>query len=126
MKYLISNYGTNIAVGLLDKDTAEEDINLSHNLDNINVNDNYYNGVLSFPSYARFLRYLLNKEYLTSWQPNKTFREVLSCAKKKVQITLDNEVKYANFIPQIYQHEVARQHQYRVHEFFSPNKDDEE
>lgn len=126
MKYLISNYGTNIAVGLLDKDTAEEDINLSHNLDNIHVNDNYYNGVLSFSSYARFLRYLLNKEYLTSWQPNKTFREVLSCAKKKVQITLDNEVKYANFMPQIYQHEVARQHQYRVHEFVSPNKDDEE
>jgi len=126
MKYLISNYGTNIAVGLMDKETAEEDINLSHNFHNTYVNNNYYNGVLSFRSLAQFYRFLLNKEYLTSWQPNKTFREVLSRAKKKVQITLDKEVKYANFMPQIYQHEIARQHQYKVHEFVSPNKDDEE
>ena len=52
MKYkkVISTHGANIAVGLLDANTAEEDINLSHNLFNTHAGDNYFNGVLSFPS----------------------------------------------------------------------------
>ena len=63
MKYVISTHGANIAVGLLDANTAEEDINLSHNLFNTHAGDNYFNGVLSFPSPSEVLS-ILNKQIL--------------------------------------------------------------
>ena len=126
MKYIISNqYGRNIAVGLLDKDTAAEDINLSHNIHNIHVNNNYYNGILSFPSYARFLRYLINKEYLRVWAPNKSFREILSESKQSVRKIIKEQIIFDNYIPQIYQHEKAQAHVYRVHRY-QTNKNDNE
>ena len=63
-KYMISSYGADVAVGLLDSETAEEDINLSHNLFNTHVNYLYYNGVLNFNSLRKFYRYLINKNFL--------------------------------------------------------------
>ena len=39
-KYIISLYGAGIAVGLLDKESAAEDINFSHHLFNTYANNN--------------------------------------------------------------------------------------
>jgi hypothetical protein len=103
MKYLISSYGHDLAVGLLDPETAEIDINLSHNLFNTNVNYNYYNGVLNFNTLSKFYRYLINKHYLLLWEKDKTFREVLSEAKDEARKVLNTEVGYRNFMPEIYQ-----------------------
>ena len=76
MKYVISTNGANIAVGLLDANTAEEDINLSHNLFNTHAGDSYYNGVLSFTSQSKFYRFLINKYYLMFWEPNKSIHPI--------------------------------------------------
>lgn len=105
MKYIISKSGNNIAVGLLDPNTAEEDINLSHNLFNTHVNRNYYNGVLAFTCLASFYRFLINKYYLRYWEPNKTSRQILRRASNKARSVINTEVKYENFMPQIYQYQ---------------------
>jgi hypothetical protein len=102
MKYIISTHGANIAVGLLDANTAEEDINLSHNLFNTYAGDNYYHGVLSFTSQSKFYRFLINKYYLMFWEPNKTFSQLLKKATNKARSVINTEVKYRNFMPEIY------------------------
>ena len=102
MKYIISTNGANISVGLVDPNTAEEDINLSHNLHNIHAGDNYYNGVLSFNSPQKFYRFLINKYYLLYWQPDATFSQILKKATNKARQILVNDVEYRNFMPEIY------------------------
>ena len=102
MKYIISTNGANIAVGLLDANTAEEDINLSHNLFNTHAGDSYYNGVLSFASPQKFYRFLIDKYYLLYWRPDKTFSQILKKATNKARQILVNDVEYRNFMPEIY------------------------
>ncbi len=104
-KYLISSYGTDLAVGLLDPESAEEDINLSHNLFNTNVSYNYYNGVLNFNTLPKFYRFIINKYYLMYWAPNKSFSTILKKAANKARSVINSEVKYRNFMPEIYQRE---------------------
>jgi hypothetical protein len=106
MKYIISSHGANIAVALLDPNTAEQDINLSHNLFNTHANHFLYNGVLNFLSIQSFYRFLINKYYLKYWEPNKTFRQILKRASNKARSVINNETKYENFMPQIYQHQL--------------------
>ena len=108
MKYIISTNGADIAVALLEPNTAEQDINLSHNILNTNVNRSFYNGVLNFPSLQSFYRFLINKYYLMYWGPNKTFRQLLKKATNKARQELETEVQYQNFMPQIYSHNYAR------------------
>ena len=115
MKYKISHHGAHIAVGLLDSNTAQEDINLSHNLFNTHAGDNYYNGVLSFDSQKKFFRFLINKYYLIYWEPNKTFSQLLKKATNKARSVIDTEVEYENFMPQIYQHIAAPKQTYVWH-----------
>jgi glutaredoxin-related protein len=103
-KYLISTNAEYIGVGLLDPDTATEDINLSHNLHNTHVNYNYYNGVLSFASLKRFYRFLINKYFIQLWDTNKSFSLLLKEATNMARQTLNNEVEYQNFLPQIYRY----------------------
>lgn len=113
-KYIVSTYGRDIGVGLLDPETAEQDINLSHNLFNTHVTNNYYNGVLNFNALHSFYRFLINKYYLMYWQPNKTFSQILRRASNKAREVLNNETEYQNFMPQIYQREIAQIHRYQV------------
>ena len=105
MKYIISTYGENIAVALLDPNTAEQDINLSHNLFNTHVNNSLYNSILSFTSLKRFYRFLIYKYMFRYWSPNKTYRQILKRASNKARSVINNEIKYENFMPQIYQHQ---------------------
>jgi len=102
-KYIISTCGVGITVGLLDKQTAAEDINLAHNLNDIHAGDNYYHGTLGFNSQEKFYRFLINKHFVKYWQPNKTFRQILKKAANKTREIMSTEVKYQNFMPEIYQ-----------------------
>jgi hypothetical protein len=115
MKYKLSQHGAHIAVGLLDANTAQEDINLSHNLLNTHAGDNYYNGVLNFTSQSKFYRFLINKYYLMYWAPNKTFSQLLKKATNKARSVINTEVEYENFMPQIYQHVAAPKQTYVWH-----------
>ena len=111
---MVSVNARDIVVGLLDEETAEQDINLSHNLFNSHVNYNYYHGVINFNTLGKFYRFLINKYYLMYWQPNKTFRQLLKKATNKARQVLDTEVGYRNFMPEIYQREIAQIYKYRV------------
>jgi hypothetical protein len=102
MKYIISQHGTQLAVALLDEQTAEQDINLSHNILNINANHSFYNGVLNFPSIQSFYRYLINKYYLLYWNSGETSLQILRRASNKTRQVLKHEVKYRNFMTEIY------------------------
>tara|TARA_R110000803_G_scaffold210311_1_gene281761 strand:- start:556 stop:909 length:354 start_codon:yes stop_codon:yes gene_type:complete len=101
MKYLVSTNGLNISVGLLDLETAEQDINLSHNLLNTNAGDHYYCGVIHFSSIKEFFRFLINKYYLVYWVPGDSFSMILRRAANKTRQVLNEEAKYQNFVPQI-------------------------
>ena len=105
MKYIISDHGTNIAVALLDPNTAEEDINLSHNLFNTHAGNNVYHGYLSFTSYKKVYRFLINKYIFKYWEPNKSYSSILKKAANKARSVINNEIKYENFMPQIYQYQ---------------------
>jgi len=113
MKYIVSLQGCNIGVGLLDPSTAEEDINLAHNLFNTHVNYNYYNGVLNFASRSKFYRFLIDKYYLMFWEPNKTFSQLLKKATNKARSVINTEVEYRNFLPEIYQYNFHTKHVYK-------------
>ena len=111
---MVSVNARDIVVGLLDEETAEEDINLAHNLFNSHVNYNYYCGVINFNTLNKFYRYLIDKHFLMVWQPNKTFRETLKTATNMARSVIDNDVCFRNFMPEIYQREVATAHRYAV------------
>ena len=113
-KYMVSVNARDIVVGLLDEETAEEDINLAHNLFNSHVNYNYYCGVINFNTLNKFYRYLIDKHFLMVWQPNKTFRETLKTATNMARSVINNDVCFRNFMPEIYQREVATAHRYAV------------
>ena len=106
MKYIISTNGANIAVALLDPNTAQEDINLSHNLFNTHAGNNVYHGYLSFTSYKKFYRFLINKYIFRYWESNKSYSRILKKAANKARSVINNETKYENFMPQIYQHQL--------------------
>ena len=108
-KYIISPYGSGVAVGLTNKDTAQTDINLSHNLFNTHVNYNYYNGVLSFPSQKFFMKFLIYKNLFDCYSPHVKYRTQLKKAANKTRQTLNNDVEHQHFMPQIYQHEKTYQ-----------------
>ena len=107
MKYIISDHGENIAVALLDPSTAQEDINLSHNILNTHAGNNVYHGYLSFTSHKKFYRFLINKYYLRFWRPDRTFGQILRRASNKARSVIDNEIKYENFMSQIYQYQFS-------------------
>lgn len=108
MKYIISSYVANIAVGLMDKETAEQDINLAHNLFNTNVNNNYFNGILSFNTIKKFYRFLIHKNLFADWAPGVKYSLQLKNASNKARKTLNKEVGYNEFMTQIYKHEINR------------------
>jgi len=116
MKYIVSRCGFNIAVGLLDEESAIEDINLAHNIYDAKVNNNYYNGVIIFDGLRAFYRFLINKYYLAYWTPNKSERQVLKYASNMTRTVLNNQTKYENFMPQIYQHTSSTKQIYRWHD----------
>lgn len=62
-KYAISHYGAGIAVGLLQEDGAQEDINLAHNLYDSTCHESIFHGTILFNSIKQFRRFLAFKVY---------------------------------------------------------------
>lgn len=116
-KYIISPYGSSVAVGLTDETTAQTDINLSHNLFNTYVNDNYFNGVLCFDGIQQFYRFLIYKNLFANYNPHVKYSIQLKQAANITRKTLNNDVDYQAFMPQIYQHEKT----YHVYKYQNQN-----
>ena len=63
MKYLISNYGAGIAVGLIESEGAQEDMNLAHNIFNSLSHESIFHGTILFNNVKQFRRFLAYKEF---------------------------------------------------------------
>jgi len=123
MKYIISYQGDKVGVGLLDAYTAQEDINLAHNLFNTHVNNSYYNGVLNFPRIKSFYRFLIHKYIFEFLRLNNNYSQALKAASNRARSVINNEVKYENFLPQIYHHnEQTRGRVFKWHHPLDANK----
>jgi len=113
-KYIVARTARDILVGLTNEQTAEEDINLAHNLFNSHVNHNYYHGVINFNTLNKFYRFLINKHLLKDWDSSKPFSQLLKKATNKARSVINNDVEHHDFVTQIYQREVATAHRYAV------------
>jgi len=113
-KYIVARTARDILVGLTNEETAEEDINLAHNLFNSHVNHNYYHGVINFNTLNKFYRFLINKYILKNWDSSKPFSQLLKESTNKARSVINNDVEHHDFVTQIYQREVATAHRYAV------------
>lgn len=119
MKYVISYQGDKVGVGLLDANTAQEDINLAHNLFDIHACNNYYNGVLNFSTQKKFYRFLIHKYIFQFWSSNKRYSQILKKATNKARSVINNDLRYENFLPQIYYYNSFNIG--RVYEWYNPS-----
>lgn len=105
MKYLISHYGAGIAVGLLEQEGAEEEINLAHNLYDNNANYSFFHGCINFSSFKQFKRFLILKEYFKVCDENKENKfceyKFLRTAISRAKQLIKTNVSFHNFMSQI-------------------------
>ena len=102
MKYLISHYGAGIAVGLIQEEGAEEEINLAHNIFDSTVHESIFHGTILFDSVKQFRKFLAFKEFFNSRQPDtqnefSLWRNAFNKAKEVMQ----NNCRQHNFMFQI-------------------------
>lgn len=119
MRYLISWYGQQIAVGILEKDGIEEEINLAHNLFNSYHKDYLFHATLHFKSVKQFWKFLILKEYLPMLMDNigANKQKRMSLLKKAFSIareTRNNKVGYENFMDKI---TAENNHYYHIGEY---------
>lgn len=112
MKYLISQYGPGISVGLLESEGATEDMNLAHNLFDRNSNPSLFHGAISFESIRQFKKFLIYKEYfrLNNERVTKNkfghktplqFYPMLRRAAKRARLVWESSVQFDNFMRSI-------------------------
>ena len=108
MKYIVSQYGAGIAVGLANQEDAQEQINLAHNLFNTKCHESLLHGVLVFSSFKQFRKFLAFREFFSIRKQGtknefRTWREAFrraagiidtSCIKENFMIGLINEKKH--------------------------------
>ena len=65
-KYIISNNGLGIAVGVIGE-TAKEDATLAENIYGCNISDHLFGSLIYMPSVKQFRKFLILKEYFKVW-----------------------------------------------------------
>jgi hypothetical protein len=114
LKYIISNNGSSIAVGVVgNKQTALEEATLAENIYGINHSDHLFDHLMYFPSIKSLKKFFILKEYFTIWDEHWT-RNRVAKTKNKAQIisftrraikrgklVMEGQVSYENFIYQI-------------------------
>ena len=108
MKYIVSNYGAGVSVGLLDHNTAQLDINLAHNIFDSSVNEYLFHGSINFNCLKQFRRFLAFKEYYAIWddhwenkQANANNFRFWKQAFRRAKQILNNQVGFENFMSQM-------------------------
>jgi len=110
MDYLISWNGQQICVGLLKKDSAEEQINFAHNIFKSHCNDYLFHGALNFKSIKQFMKFLILKDYQPKLMDNigankQKRKELLRESFNLARETWENKVGFRNFIQEIYRND---------------------
>jgi len=119
MKYIISDNGLGIAVGLVgDQQEATEVRTLAENIFGINTNEDIFKGVLYMRDFKQFKKFLVLKEYFRFWSLHftrdrvagkMTEPSVINLTKralKQARLVLESSVQYENFMRQIHQSNV--------------------
>ena len=101
-RYLISHYGAGIAVGLIQEEGAQEEINLAHNIFNSTVHESIFHGTILFDSVKQFRKFLAFKEFFNSRQPDTQNEFSLwRNAFRKAKEVMQNNCRQNNFMFQI-------------------------
>lgn len=129
MKYIISENGLGIAVGLVGEDQETQETMISaENILGVNTNTDIFKGVIYFRSIKQFKKFLVLREYLNMWQlhtrknfitGNKTVANILSLTKraiKQARLTMESSVEYENFMRQIHQSNIWYDYAPQTHE----------
>lgn len=122
-KYIVSNNGLGIAVGVIGE-TAKEDAILAENIYGVNTADHLFDSLIYMPSIQQFRKFLILKEYFQVWDkhwaanqeynnhlplPPNVYRFTKEAIKRAKQIMSSN-VRYENFMSQI----SARNNEYQM------------
>lgn len=77
IKYLISQNGLGIAVGLIgDKQEAQETMTLAENIFGVNVADYLFSGLIFMRDFKQFKKFLILREYFKIWDRHFTRNRV--------------------------------------------------
>lgn len=123
MKYIVSNNGIGIAVGVVGE-TAKEDAILAENIYGCNTSDHLFNSLIYMSSVKQFRKFLILKEYFKVWDKhwaaNKEYNNHLPIppniykftkdAIKRAKQIMNSSVQYENFMSQI----SARNNEYSI------------
>ena len=123
MKYIVSNNGLGIAVGVVGE-TAKEDATLAENIYGCNISDHLFGSLIYMASIKQFRKFLILKEYFKVWDKhwaaNKEYNNHLPIppniykftkdAIKRAKQIMNSCVQYENFMSQI----SARNNEYQI------------
>jgi hypothetical protein len=109
-RYVVSWYGQQVCVGLLEKEGAEEEINFAHNTFKSYCNEYLFHGALNFKSIKQFMKFLILKEYQPKLMDNigankQKRKELLQESFDSARETWENNVSFRNFVQEIYKNE---------------------
>lgn len=113
-KYIVSNNGLGIAVGVVGP-TAKEDATLAENIYACNTSDHLFNSLIYMASRSQFKKFLILKEYYkvwdNHWAANKEYNNHLpvpaniyrftKAAIKRAKEIISSNVRDENFMAQI-------------------------
>lgn len=117
-QYILSNYGSSVAVGMLDSSQVEIDTNLSHNLFNTHVNNNYYLGCLIFSSINQFYKFLIHKNLLPNYKTEISYRVQLKEATNKARSVINNKTFRNSFMLEISRNQTPS----HIYSVYSPGR----
>jgi len=123
MKYIVSNNGLGIAVGVVGE-TAKEDATLAENIYGCNISDHLFGSLIYMASVKQFKKFLILKEYFKVWDKhwaaNKEYNNHLPIppniykftkdAIKRAKQIMNSCVQYENFMSVI----SSRNNEYQV------------
>jgi hypothetical protein len=123
MKYIVSNNGLGIAVGVVGE-TAKEDATLAENIYGCNISDHLFGSLIYMASVKQFKKFLILKEYFKVWDKhwaaNKEYNNHLPIppniykftkdAIKRAKQIMNSCVQYENFMQKI----SARNNEYQI------------
>jgi hypothetical protein len=119
-KYIVSNNGLGIAVGVIGS-TAAEDATLAENIYGCNISDHLFGSLIYMASVKQFKKFLILKEYFKQWDNHwaaNNGREIPIAPNvyKFTKAAINNvkdimcSVRYENFMQQI----SARNNEYQI------------
>lgn len=115
MKYLISENGLRIAVGLIgNAQEALENRTLAENIYGVETSESYFSGIIFMKDFRQFKKFLILKEYFRIWDLHFGFNRVSGRRDKanvmkftrraiaQAKLIIESSVTFEDFMRNIY------------------------